>query len=162
MQDGRLAKNGATSWRRSFRRSTTGSNFFQRVWQDTEHSTIEDSVPQIVATMMKIGVECRRETERRVQEDRFRSIERQQLERLQRLNKAEEIRAQRLEEAAINWARAKQIRDYVLAMAKCCTARGQQLNPKTALGKWVTWALEKAGRLDPLAGAATSNLDEKP
>ncbi len=132
-------------------RVVNDSAFFKRLWQDTEEAQLEQRIPEIVATMMKIGVECRRETLRRTQEERFRWIEMQQQEHFRRLQAAEDLRLRLLEEAANRWTRAKQIRDYVFALAKHCTSNGQKLTRRSALGKWVLWAFEQADRLDPLS-----------
>jgi hypothetical protein len=110
---------------------------------------------------MKIGVEHRREAEKSRQEEVFRKMHEQELARLGSMIKGEEARVQRLEEGAENWARAKRIREYVLALAGRRTKEGHQLNPGSALGKWVAWALQQADRLDPLADSPWSILDRK-
>jgi hypothetical protein len=137
------------------------TDFYKKIWRDKETKPVEALIPECVATMMKIGVEHRREAEKSRQEEVFRKMHEQELARLGLMIKGEEARVQRLEEGARNWARAKRIREYVLALADRRTKEGHQLNPGSALGKWVAWALQQADRLDPLADSPWSILDRK-
>jgi hypothetical protein len=137
------------------------SNYFETSWDDTEQTKIESLVPECVASMMKIAVECRRNTAKRHQEEFFRKLRWEELQLLKTRIDAEEARIQRLEECADNWRRAKRIREYVLALVECRTKQGKALGPDTALGKWAIWALQQADRIDPLEENAPSIVDRK-
>lgn len=88
-------------------------------------------------------------------------MQEQEAERLKTFIRAEEARVQRLENAANNWARAKLIRQYVVAFTDCKMKEGHQLSSKSALGKWVAWASQQADRIDPLVESPPSILDRK-
>jgi hypothetical protein len=137
------------------------SNYFDTLWQDTEQAKLESLIPEAVATMMKIGVEHRRDTEKRRQEELFRKMRWEELGELKRQVDAEEARIQRLQAGADNWNRAKLIREYVLAQIERKKQQGKELGPETGLGKWATWALQQADRLDPLVESPPSILDRK-
>ena len=85
----------------------------------------------------------------------------EELQQLKRQIDVEEARIQRLEKCADNWHRAKRIREYVLALVQHRTKQGKVLSSETALGKWATWALQQADRLDPLEENARSIVDRK-
>lgn len=74
---------------------------------------------------------------------------------------AEENRIQRLQSGAEDWHRARRIREYVLALVDCKKEQGTEFGPDTALGKWMTWALQQADRIDPLIASPPSILDRK-
>jgi hypothetical protein len=111
--------------------------------------------------MMKVAVEHRRNTAKRNQEEFFRKLRWEELRQLKQQIDVEEARIQRLEKCADDWHRAKRIREYVLALVACRTKQGKALSPDTALGKWATWALQQADRIDPLEENAPSVVDRK-
>lgn len=137
------------------------SSYFPTAWHDSEQTKIESLVPQCVAGMMKIAVEYRRNTAKRVQEELFRKLRWEELQQLRRQIEGEENRIQRLEKGADDWHRARRIREYVLALVDSKKEQGKELGPDTALGRWVTWALQQADRIDPLAVSPLSILDRK-
>jgi hypothetical protein len=53
------------------------------------------------------------------------------------------------------------LREYILALVDCKKEQGKELGPDTGLGKWVTWALQQADRIDPLVESPPSILDRK-
>jgi len=139
----------------------SNSSYFNTVWRDTERVKIESLVPDCVASMMKIAVEYRRNTAKRHQEELFRRLRWAELQQLKTQIDAEEDRIQRLEKGADDWHRARRIREYVLALIDCKKEQGEELSPDTALGRWATWALEQADRIDPLVASPPSILDRK-
>ena len=142
-------------------RVLSDSDYFTTIWSDTEQAKVETLVPECVATMMKTAVEHRRRTAKRRQEELFRKLRWEELGRLKAEIEAEEAPIARLESGATNWQRARRIREYVLAVIECRKEQGKELGPDTALGRWVTWALQQADRVDPLAETPASVLDRK-
>ncbi len=140
----------------------SSSRFFTTRCSDSDQIKIESLVPECVASMMKIAVEHRRETAKRQLEEFFRKLGWEELGRLKAQIEAEEARVERLERGADCWQRARRIRGYVLAVAERRKEQGKKLTPDSALGRWVTWALQQADRIDPLAESPTSVLDRKP
>lgn len=139
----------------------SNSNYFTTIWRDTKQTKVESHVPECVASMMKIAVEYRRNTAKRLQEELFKKLRWEELRQLKTLVDAEENRIQRLEQGADDWHRARAIREYILALVDCRKEQGKELGPDTALGRWVTWALEQADRIDPLVESPPSILDRK-
>jgi len=137
------------------------SRYFRTVWRDTEQAKVESFIPECIGSIMKIGVEYRRNTAKRLQEEFFRKLRWEELQDLKRQIDAEEARIQRLESGANSWHRARRIREYVLALVDCRTQQGKELGRDTALGKWATWAMQQADRIDPLTERPSSILDRK-
>jgi hypothetical protein len=108
---------------------------------------------------MKIAVEYRRNTAKRHQEELFRKLRWEELQRLKTQIDAEENRIQRLEKHADDWHRARRIREYILALVDYKKEQGKELAPDTALGRWATWALQQSDRIDPLVASPPSILD---
>lgn len=140
---------------------SSNSNYFSTVWRDSEQVKVESLIPECVASMMKIAVEYRRSTAIKHQEELFRKLRWQELQQLKMQIDAEEKRIQRLEKGAEDWHRARRIREYILALVDSKKQEGKELSPNTALGRWVTWALQQADRIDPLAVSPPSVLDRK-
>jgi hypothetical protein len=139
----------------------SNSSYFDTIWRDTEQRKIEGVIPECVASMMKIAVEYRRNTEKRHQEELFRKLRWEEFQQLKRQVDAEEDRIQRLEKGADDWHRARRIREYIIALVDCKKEQGKELSPDTALGRWVTWALQQADRIDPLVESPSAILDRK-
>ena len=60
-----------------------------------------------------------------------------------------------------DWHHARRIREYILALIDYQKEQGKELAPDTALGRWATWALQQADRIDPLVASPPSILDRK-
>lgn len=140
---------------------SSNSDYFTTIWRDSEQVKIESLVPECIASMMKIAVEYRRKTAIKHQEEFFRKLRWEELQQLKTQIDAEEKRIQRLEKGAEDWNRARRMREYVLALVDSKKQEGKELGPNTALGRWVTWALQQADRIDPLAVSPPSVLDRK-
>jgi hypothetical protein len=139
----------------------SNSSYFGTTWRDTEQAKIELLVPECVASMMKIAVEYRRNTATRHQEELFRKLRWEELQQLKMQIDAEENRIQRLETRTDDWHRARRMREYILALVDSKKEQGKELAPDTALGRWATWALQQADRIDPLVANPSSILDRK-
>jgi hypothetical protein len=134
---------------------------FESSWHDREERKIESTIPEFVASLMKVGVEHRRRTAIKNQEQFFQNLRWKELGQLKAQIEAEEARIQRLQKNAENWHRAKQIREYVFARVEQMCEKGKPLGPKTALGRWAVWALQQADRIDPLRERPESIIDRK-
>jgi hypothetical protein len=77
------------------------------------------------------------------------------------LLKEEESRVRALGRAAANWARAQQIRGFLVAAREEATRNGQPITPGTSFGDWLVWAEQQADRLDPLKESPPSIIDRK-
>ena len=113
--------------------------------------------------MMKKAVEYRRRTAKRHQEEFFRKLRWRNCSTAaaQDASRGRRGRVQRLKNGANNWHRARRRPEYVLALVECRKKQEKELGPDTALGRWTTWALQQADRIDPLTESPTSILDRK-
>src|ERR1017187_10929103 len=74
----------------------------------------------------------------------------------------EEQRVRALYRAAANLERAERIRHLVAAATEAATPEGHSIDPGTAFGDWLVWALQQADRVDPLRESPASIIDTKP
>jgi hypothetical protein len=63
--------------------------------------------------------------------------------------------SEQLDKWMAGWQKAKQIREFVAAVEKFCSANNEPTSPDSPRGKWIAWALRRAEAFDPLI------LDEK-
>lgn len=57
---------------------------------------------------------------------------------------------QRLEQKAVNWAKAQQLRGYLAALKEVLIAKHGEIQPGSPADHWLSWAHQHADRLDPL------------
>ncbi|MGO9564526.1 MAG: hypothetical protein ACLPPV_17895 [Candidatus Korobacteraceae bacterium] len=129
-------------------------------WHEGKNN-LHELVPEIMATFFKAAVLRRRERLKQIAEAEARQRRAIALEKLRRRIDEEERRVKDLEQAAENWAKAKKIREYVLAIIELNKASGEELGPDTPIGIWTVWALQQADLLDPLVKSPPSVLDRK-
>jgi len=82
----------------------------------------------------------------------FEELERRRAEREKEIKAREDFArmVQQLEKWLEGWNKAKQIREFVAAFQKDCTAKGVPTTEDSPKGKWIAWALRQADRCDPL------------
>jgi len=57
---------------------------------------------------------------------------------------------QRLEQEAVNWAKAQQLRGYLAALKEVLIAKHGEIQTGSPADHWLSWAHQHADRLDPL------------
>jgi hypothetical protein len=142
-----------------FEVSTYGEGL-RKNWNEGKQ-TVAEYHPAIVATLFKAAVLRRRTSIQREEERKAQERRQQELAILRKRIEEEEVRVRRLEQDADNWAKAKKIREYVLAVVEEKKKLGDELGPDTPLGIWASWALQQADRLDPMVKSPSSILDRK-
>jgi hypothetical protein len=60
-----------------------------------------------------------------------------------------------------NWARARQMRDFIAALEKVWTDQNVDLSPEAPKGKRINWMKQQADRKDPMVPSPPSILDRK-
>lgn len=116
---------------------------YRRRWADGKGQRVEDLLPQCLGGLMMIA---------RAKRIWFEELERRRAEREKESKAREEFvrMMQQLEKWLEGWNKAKQIREFVAALEKDCTAKGVATAADSPKGKWITWALQQADRFDPL------------
>jgi hypothetical protein len=133
----------------------------RRTWKENSRQTLEGLFPEIILTLLKACVLRRRDWLKEQAEAEARRRREAEWAQLRPKVQEEERRVLQLEQAAENWAKAKRIREYVLAAIEVKKQAGEELGPDTPLGIWAAWALQQADRLDPLTKSPPSILDRK-
>jgi len=94
-----------------------------------------------------------------------RNLERQAKERenaeLSRQIADEEQKVRNLETWVSNWARAREMRDFIAELENVWTRKGHDLSPETKNGQQIVWMKQQADRLDPMLPSPQSILDRK-
>jgi hypothetical protein len=90
--------------------------------------------------------------ERKRAQERF--VLREQIE-------AEEKKVQELESWVSSWVRAKQLREFIVALEQLWKEKGHDLSAKSPKGERISWMKVHADRLDPLVESPPSILDRK-
>lgn len=139
----------------------SGYEFTLHRWSDRANRKIEQGVPEIVAGILRTGVRLRREAENKRLEHERQQRRIEELRLLKNEIEAEEKRVAQLEKRADSWRRATLIRDYAQAVLNYHAQRGSDIAPESEVGRWMTWALQQADRVDPLAESPTSIIDRK-
>jgi hypothetical protein len=121
----------------------------------------ETVLNQCVAGLIRLG----RDRVLQAEEARLREIERRRREE-ERWKLAEEIRKEegkvkQLEDWVNSWTRAKEMRDFLVALEVSWVSSGEDISPESPKGQRLEWMRQQADRLDPLSDSAPSVLDRK-
>lgn len=137
-------------------------NVIPKSWNDGKTRTLEDLLPGIVAAFLRMALAGKSADEKRASDAA--AAQRAAEERAHRaeLIHREEQRVRTLYRAADDLARAERIRHLVAAATEAATEEGHPIDPGTAFGDWLAWALQQADRVDPLKGSPASIIDTKP
>jgi len=112
-------------------------------WADGKTQRVEEMLPQCVAGLMLVARYVRIWQEGlRKQHEKW---EREEKERAEYKRLSEQ-----LDGWMEGWQKAKQIREFVAAVKKFCSANGEPTSPDSPRGKWIAWALRRADNFDPL------------
>ena len=73
----------------------------------------------------------------------------------------EEKKIRDLESWVTNWARSRQMRDFIAGLKKQWAEAGHDLSPEAPKGQRINWMKQQADRLDPMVPCPPSILDRK-
>lgn len=90
----------------------------------------------------------RKEEEEKIRQD----------EEIKRKQELERQKIQTLERDAINWQKSQIIRSYVEASKQAYVARNGEIKPGSEFEQWVNWAIQEAGRLNPLRDCPSADM----
>jgi len=127
-----------------------GGNGVRKHWSDTKTKKLEELLGKCIGGLFHNARQMRADAEHW----RLRRLEweRERLEAEERTRKAleEQEKLRKLEELTSNWLKAKNIRAFIDAFETACEAKGEQTDPGSNNGKWISWARKKADWIDPL------------
>lgn len=112
-------------------------------WADGKTQRVGNMLPQCLGGLMMVARAKRIWSEELARRQAEWERERREREEFARL-------MQQLEKWMEGWNRAKQIREFVAAVEKDCSAKAVPTTADSPKGKWVAWALRQADRFDPL------------
>ena len=100
-----------------------------------------------------------------VEAKRIREIEaRHRQEELWRLSeeiRKEDERVKELDEWVTAWSRAREIREFVVALEALWSSKGEDVSESSPHGQRLIWMRQQADRLDPLVESTPSVLDRR-
>jgi hypothetical protein len=140
----------------------TRSGWNRGRWKDGISPRLEEKIPHIVASFIRLALADRAGMERIAAEERKRQRVAEERGRLEAAIKAEQSKVNALRNAAARWSRAEQIRLFICAAREAAIQNGEVVEQGSAFGEWMTWAEQQADRLDPLKESPPSIIDRKP
>lgn len=146
-----------------------GGDGLRHNWRDGKMQRLEDILGNFIAGLRRAADWLREQRlEREAEQARKAEEKRRKEEEMRRykeeLAKYEEERS-RVRELSTNASALKQaeeIRHYVSAVKRRAADDGKPIDAESDLGKWITWALQQADRIDPLKESPESLLDNPP
>jgi len=125
-----------------------------RKYSDSVQSPLDQKGDRIVAAIIDLLDERRREAEQKRIEDIFRQYDARQEARRERQRAELQKRAESLMNDVEAWHRSRQVREYLAAFRATVEKWSGPIDPRTELGKWLDWATRYADSLDPLNPSA--------
>lgn len=149
------------SWRRErYQYIPTGSLFLrinawgvdglQKTWSDGKTAKLETYLNDFLVGLIMVAEATKARRLKQEDEERLkREAERRGQEEAEKTQE-ELARRQALEQEAVNWAKAEQLREYLAALKEMLIAKHGEIQPESQADQWLTWAQQHADRLDPL------------
>lgn len=134
----------------------TANRWPSRSWKDTERTTLENRLSEVIAGIYKLASEIRTKNEAEARRQEARRIATEQYVFLVQRYEDELSKFKALEFGAENWKRANQLREYIDAVERHAIANGG-LTPEKVT--WLEWARAKADWIDPLISVCDPILD---
>jgi hypothetical protein len=132
---------------------------YGRKFRDSKRHRLESLITQCVGALMREG----RARKIQAEDARIREIERQkkqaELWELSRQIDEEEKKVKDLNTWVDDWARARQVREFVAELQKVWAQEGNDLSAEAPKGQRIAWMKQQADRLDPMIPSPPSILD---
>jgi len=127
-----------------------GVEGIQKNWSDGKTSKIETCLNDFVVGLIRVAEVEKARRLKREQEERLRHEAEQRRQEEAQKRQEELARRQALEQEAVNWAKAQQLRAYLAAVKDRLHAKHGEIQSGSRADQWLTWAHQHADRLDPL------------
>lgn len=121
----------------------------RRQWSDGK-KRLEDALNAVVVALVRAAETIKAVREGAEKRERERKEEQRQREEREKRQRQEAARVQDFEQKLAAWERADRIRAFVTAARAAAVARDGPITSGSALEHWITWALRRADRIDPL------------
>jgi hypothetical protein len=138
-----------------------GDSMYGRKFRDRKTGKLETQLSACIGAVLREGRSKVISAELAVQENLARQAKDRERAELARQIAKEEQKVKDLETWVSNWDRARQMRDFIVALETIWTQRGHDLSPETEKGQHILWMKLQADRLDPILPSPTSILDRK-
>ncbi len=136
----------------SLRIDTWAFEGIRKNWNDGKSKVVEDGLKEFLINLVTIAdLERQRRLEDRERERR-RQEELEARDEQERRRQEEQKRLQDLENQALRWTKASQLRAYVIEVEKKARRSDLPTEGQERLASWLQWAREHADRIDPLVG----------
>ena len=129
--------------------------------RDNGRGRLEARISECIAALMRDAQERINQAEQAKQREiERREREKQRAELAQQVAE-EEKKLKEFESWVDNWARARQMRDFIATLEKVWTQENMDLSPDAPKGQRIVWMKQQADRMDPMVPSPPSILDRK-
>ncbi|CUS32141.1 conserved hypothetical protein [Candidatus Nitrospira nitrosa] len=122
----------------------------QKNWSDGKTAKIEGYLNEFIVGLLRAAEAVKAARLKRELEHQAQREAQQKREEEARKRQEESARRQALEQEAVNWAKAQQLRGYLAALKEMLIAKHGEIQPGSPAEHWLSWAHQHADRLDPL------------
>ncbi|MEO5955548.1 MAG: hypothetical protein ABIR36_07660 [Nitrospiraceae bacterium] len=130
-----------------------GADGLQKTWSDGKTAKLETCLNEFIVGLLKVAEAVKARRLKQEQEEQLRREAEQRREEEARKRQEELARRQRLEQEAINWAKAQQLRAYLAALNEMLITKHGEIQQGSPAEQWLGWAHQHADRLDPLVNS---------
>jgi hypothetical protein len=122
----------------------------RKSWSDTETRHLDGCLNKFVAGLVNAAQGSKRARFEAEQRHREYEEQRRQWREEEERKMREETRIKELDSLIVAWTRCQNIRHFIQAMEESAASRNIAISPESDLSLWLSWARERADRLDPL------------
>jgi len=130
-----------------------------RKFRDGKKAQLEDQLSACIDALLREGrnslLSAKQEEQRRLE----RQVKERERAELARQIAEEEKKVKDLEGWVLNWARAKQMHEFIAVLEKVWTQQGHDIPPEAKKGQRIIWMKQQADRLDPMRPSPPSVID---
>lgn len=124
----------------------------RKTWIDGKTEKIESCLNECIVGLLRAAEAVKVARLKRELEHQAQREAQQQREEETRKRQEELARRHALEQEAVNWVKAQQLRGYLAALKEMLIAKHGGIQPGSPAEHWLSWAQQHADRLDPLIG----------
>lgn len=124
----------------------------RKTWSDRKRAKIENCLNEFIVGLLRVAEAVKSARLKRELEQQTQREAQHRREEEARRRQEELARRQALEQEAVNWAKAQQLRGYLATLKEVLMAKHGESQPGSPADQWLSWAHQHADRLDPLIG----------
>jgi hypothetical protein len=138
-----------------------GDSMYGRKLRDRKTAKLETQLSACIGAVLREGRSQLISARRAVQENLARQTKEGERAELARQIAEEEKKVKNLETWVSDWARARQMREFITELEKVWARKGRDLSPEAESGQRIIWMKQQADRLDPMLLSPPSILDRR-